>query len=90
VLKLMYVGAADYAAALVDAAQLDDMRQPQRKLEQVLGRLWRVVGEDALGCLRCLHVAVPNEAHMLCALHLARGGTHVTVNLDWASSTPTR
>lgn len=40
------------------------------------------MGPDALGCILALQVNVPNEAHMLSALHLLRGGTHVTVNFD--------
>jgi hypothetical protein len=82
VLEFMYRNAALYAPDLVGEEELADLRRPERKLEQVLGRLWRVVGEEALDCLHCLQVQLSNEAHMLCALHLARGGMHVTVNLD--------
>ncbi|MGP0100876.1 MAG: hypothetical protein ACLPUT_04540 [Solirubrobacteraceae bacterium] len=82
VLELMHRNAARYAPDLVGEEQLESLRQPERKLEQVLGRLWRVLGEEALGCIDCLRVALPNEAHMLCALHLARGGLQVTVNFD--------
>jgi hypothetical protein len=78
----MHHQAAEYAPTLVSEDEIKDLRRPERKLEQVLGRLWRVVGEDALECLHCLHVSLPNEAHMLSALHLAGGGVHVTVNLD--------
>lgn len=52
------------------------------KLEVVLGRLWGAIGPDALDCLLALHVDLPNEAHLLSAVHLARGGTHVTLNFD--------
>ncbi len=52
------------------------------KLEYVLGRLHGSAGEAALELLECLRVEVPNEAHMLLAAALARGGVHATVNLD--------
>jgi hypothetical protein len=65
VLELMYGGAAGYAPDLVDEEQLERLCCPERKLEQVLGRLWRVVGAEALECLHCLQVEVPNKAHML-------------------------
>jgi hypothetical protein len=44
--------------------------------------LWGTLGEDALQCLLALRVEVPNEAHLLAALHLIRGGMHVTLNFD--------
>jgi len=82
VLELMFEQAARYAPEIVNGGQLRQLSGPERKLEQVLGRLWRIVGHQALECLRCLRVGLPNEAHMLAALHLARGGVHVTVNFD--------
>lgn len=74
VLELMHSRAQAYAPRFVSDAELDELRVPARKLEQVLGRLWRLIDSDALGCLYCLRPALPNEAHMLSALHLARGG----------------
>jgi hypothetical protein len=82
VLGVMFDQAEQFAPDLVTKDQLAQLSVPARKLEQVLGRLWRVTGSDALECLRCLLVAVPNHAHILAALHLARGGAHATVNLD--------
>ncbi len=34
------------------------------------------------GALAAMRVGVPNEAHLLAAIHLARGGVHVTMNFD--------
>jgi hypothetical protein len=73
---------APAAASLITDVQLDELIGSQRKLEVVLGRAWGTIGDDALGCLLTLTVEVPNEAHMLAAVHLARGGTHVTLNFD--------
>lgn len=82
VLRFMFERARRFAPDLVPPEQLEQLSVPERKLEQVLGRLWRITGSDALDCLHCLAVAVPNRAHMLAAVHLARGGTQATVNLD--------
>jgi hypothetical protein len=56
------------------------------------GRRWNVIArltacatpdtERISDVLSCFRVPVPNEAHLLCAFHLAMGGLHVTVNLD--------
>jgi hypothetical protein len=78
----MYEAAKDALGPLVTAEQLDRLCGASYKLEVVLGRLWGTVGPDALDCVLALTVDVPNEAHMLAALHLLRGGTHVTVNFD--------
>ncbi|HET8684811.1 MAG TPA: hypothetical protein VFM54_23505 [Micromonosporaceae bacterium] len=82
VLRVMYCAAAHAVPDLVTRAQLDSLTAGPYKLEVVLGRLWGVVGPDALQCLLALRLEVPNEAHMLAALHLAHGGLHVTVNFD--------
>lgn len=82
VLGFMFEEASHAAQHLVTPRQLAQLSVPARKLEQVLGRLWRVTGSDALESLRCLEINVPNEAHMLAALHVALGGIHATVNLD--------
>lgn len=82
VLTLMHRCAKDYAPDLIGDEQYEELRRPERKLEQVLGRLWRVIGDEALNCLHCLQIPLPNEAHMLCALHVARGGVVATLNFD--------
>jgi hypothetical protein len=81
-IELLHTAAAEVSPATVTAADLTAMLGSQRKLEVVLGRLAGVVGSDALDCLLALRLELPNEAHMLCALHLARGGTQVTLNFD--------
>ncbi|SNY64248.1 hypothetical protein [Paractinoplanes atraurantiacus] len=82
VLRTMHEAARDALGALVTDEQLEELCGADYKLEVVLGRLWGTVGPDALDCVLALRVDVPNEAHMLSALHLLRGGTHVTVNFD--------
>lgn len=82
VLKTMHQAARDALDPLVTAEQLRKLCGAAYKLEVVLGRLWGTVGPDALDCVLALRIDVPNEAHMLAALHLLRGGTHVTVNFD--------
>jgi hypothetical protein len=81
-LRLMHTAANRVADDVVTSDSLDSLTRSSRKLELVLGRLWGVTGDDALVCLLSLRVAIPNEAHLLCALHLVLGGTHVTVNFD--------
>lgn len=82
VVSVIHRAAAAEAPHLVGPTALGQVLR-SRKLEVVLGRLNGVSHtQDALGCLECLRLRVPNEAHMFAALHLARGGTHVTVNLD--------
>ncbi|GAA4470832.1 hypothetical protein GCM10023170_088300 [Phytohabitans houttuyneae] len=78
----MFEAARDELGTLVSGEQLERIRGESYKLEVVLGRLWGTIGPAALDCIFALHVSVPNEAHMLAALHLLRGGTHVTVNFD--------
>jgi hypothetical protein len=68
--------------AVADAATLHDLKKGTYKLEVVLGRIAGTVGAPALDLLEALNLTVPNESHMLGALALAHGGTHVTVNLD--------
>jgi hypothetical protein len=83
-LREIYAAAirAPAVGSLITGMQLDELVGSQRKLEVILGRVWGTIGDDALGCLLTLTVDVPNEAHMLAAVHLARGGTHVTLNFD--------
>ncbi len=82
VLSFMFEEASQCAGDLVTSQQVEQLSVPERKLEQVLGRLWRVTGSGALECLRCLQVTLPNQGHMFAAVHLALGGLHATVNLD--------
>lgn len=81
-LKLMHAAARESLGDQVTAEQLADLLGSGRKLEVVLARLSGAAGPDAADCLLALHVSVPNEAHMLAALHLALSGTHVTLNFD--------
>lgn len=81
-LKLMHAAAVESLGDLVTAQQLADLLKSGRKLEVVLARLSGAAGPDAAGCLLTLRMSVPNEAHMLAGLHLALGGTHVTLNFD--------
>ena len=48
----------------------------------LIARLYGCMGEAATGVVACFAVAVPSEAHLLAALHLATGGMHVTLNFD--------
>jgi hypothetical protein len=81
-LKLMHAAARRSIGDQVTDGQLADLLESGRKLEVVLGRLSGAAGPEAADCLLALRLRVPNEAHMLAALHLALGGTHVTLNFD--------
>ena len=81
-LKLMHAAASESLGDQVTARQLADLLESGRKLEVVLARLSGAACRDAAGCLLALQLSVPNEAHMLAALHLALTGTHVTLNFD--------
>jgi hypothetical protein len=48
----------------------------------VLARIENTLPGAGRGALRAMRVDVPNEEHLLAAIHLARGGYHVTVNFD--------
>ena len=48
----------------------------------LLARLESTLPGAGAGALACMRVDLPNEGHLLAALHLARGGLHVTVNVD--------
>lgn len=82
ILRVMFRQARAAAPGLLNDEHLQSMTSSGHKLEMVLGRLWGVLGDDALGCLYALKVELPNTGHLLAALHLMRGGTHVTVNFD--------
>ena len=81
-LGLMHASAKSSLPDFVGDDQLHDLLTSSRKLEVVLGRLSGAVGIDAADCLLALHLRLPNEAHLLAALHLVRGGCHVTLNFD--------
>lgn len=82
VLRLIHTTASQVATTQVSDHTLAELVGSRRKLEVVLGRLWGTVGQDALRCLLALRLDLPNEAHLLAAVHLARGGTHATLNFD--------
>lgn len=82
VIRLLHDATLKIAPDLVGPLDLSDWQESSYKLEVVIGRLWGTIGDDALRCLLALSVAIPNEAHLLCALHLMAGGTHVTLNFD--------
>jgi hypothetical protein len=81
-LRLMHTAARQSLGDQVTDQQVADLLGSGRKLEVVLARLSGAAGAEAANCLLALRLSVPNEAHMLAALHLARGGTHVTLNFD--------
>jgi hypothetical protein len=78
----MHTLAKESLGSLVTDEQLTELVASTRKLEVVLARLSGTAGIHAAECLLALQVEVPNEAHMLAALHLALGGIHVTLNFD--------
>ena len=81
-LKFMHGAARQSLGELVTAGQIAELLDSGRKLEVVLARLSGAAGPQAADCLLALRLLAPNEAHMLAALHLALGGTHVTLNFD--------
>jgi hypothetical protein len=81
-LKLMHAAARESIGSPVTDGQLAELLDSGRKLEVVLARLSGSAGTDAADCLLALRLLVPNEAHMLAALHLALGGIHATLNFD--------
>jgi hypothetical protein len=78
----MHAAARESLGSLVTDSQLADLVGSGRKLEVVLARLSGAAGAEAADCLLALQLHVPNEAHLLAGLHLALGGTHVTLNFD--------
>lgn len=81
-LKLIHAAASESLGTQVTDGQIADLLASSRKLEVVLARLSGAAGVDAADCLLALRLRVPNEAQLLAALHLALGGTHVTLNFD--------
>jgi aminodeoxyfutalosine deaminase len=74
-----FAGAERVAPGLLPPGLVDTLCAGHRNL---LARLETTAPGASAGTLACLHVEVPNEAHLLAALHLAHGGRHVTVNCD--------
>ena len=81
-LRLMHTAARETLGSQVTDRQLANLLGSGRKLEVVLARLSGAAGAEAADCLLALRLHMPNEAHMLSGLHLALGGTHVTLNFD--------
>jgi hypothetical protein len=81
-LYLMHEAAKADPRSRVTDEQLDELLGSERKLEVVLGRFFGAVDAGAANCLLALRLRVPNEAHLLSALHLAWGGYHATLNFD--------
>jgi hypothetical protein len=81
-LRLMHAEARSSLETAVTDEQLAELLASGRKLEVVLARLSGATGAEAADCLLSLQLRVPNEAHLLAALHLAHGGIHVTLNFD--------
>jgi aminodeoxyfutalosine deaminase len=77
--EVFYGAAAAFAPGLLDCGAHDAVRKGPWNL---LSRLENTLPGAGAGALACLRVPVPNEAHLLAAIHLARGGLHVTVNVD--------
>lgn len=78
----MHAAARESLGDHVTDGQLASLLDSARKLEVVLARLSGAAGVEAADCLLALQLRVPNEAHMLAGLHLALGGTHVSLNFD--------
>lgn len=81
-LDMCYEEARLISPGAADPAVFDAVKGGTYKLEVVLGRIAATVGSAAVDVVTLLDLTVPNESHMLAALALAHGGTHVTVNLD--------
>lgn len=67
----MHAAARESLATEVTDGQLAELLASGRKLEVVLARLSGAAGMEAADCLLALRLQVPNEAHLLAALHLA-------------------
>jgi hypothetical protein len=68
-----------------DLVQQDDLQalcHETWKLEVVVGRLSGMVGGHVLDVFKTLVVDLPNENHLLLAMHLAQGGLQITLNFD--------
>ena len=81
-INVLFAAADRTTVGVAKRSSRDEVIDSSRKMELVIGRMWGVAGSDALDCLLALRVEVPNESHLLAALHLMRGGTHLTLNFD--------
>lgn len=77
--ELCLARSAPYAGDLVDAATLDAIRTSRLNL---LARIENTSPGAGSSAIQFMTVAVPNECHLLAALHLAHGGLHLTMNFD--------
>ena len=71
--------ARTFAPDVVDDRVLAALRRGNWNL---LARIENTLPGAGQGALRAMRVELPNEEHLLAAIHLARGGYHVTVNFD--------
>ena len=71
--------ARTFAPDVVDERVLGALRGGHWNL---LSRIENTKPGAGRGAVRAMRVDVPNEEHLLGAIHLARGGYHVTVNFD--------
>ncbi len=77
--ELCLARSAPYAGDLVDATTLDAIRTSRLNL---LARIENTSPGAGSSALRTMTVAIPNECHLLAAIHLAGGGLHLTMNFD--------
>jgi hypothetical protein len=71
--------ARTFAPDVVDDRVLAALRGGNWNL---LARIENTLPGAGRGALRSMRVEIPNEEHLLAAIHLAGGGYHVTVNFD--------
>ena len=71
--------ARTFAPDIVDERVLGALQSGRWNL---LARIENTLPGSGRGAVRAMRVDVPNEEHLLAAIHLARGGYHVTVNFD--------
>ena len=71
--------ARTFAPDVVDERVLGALQSGRWNL---LARIENTLPGSGRGAVRAMRVDVPNEEHLLAAIHLARGGYHVTVNFD--------
>jgi hypothetical protein len=73
------MGARSFAPDVVDDRVIMAAR---RGSWNPLARIENTLPGAGSGAIRAMRIRVPNEEHLLAAIHLARGGYHVTVNFD--------
>ena len=65
-----------------DLIEPESLTSNAADLLNVLARVENTRAGAGAGALRCMTVAIPNETHLLAALHLASGGFQLTMNFD--------